>query len=438
MKAVVVLTTNSSGQVLFGKRSDRDEWSSVAGHLRDGEDPVRGATRCLMEQTKLSPAGLTQLDTKSLGDTELYTFKAHVQGEPTPGDDFSEFKWVDSSQEAPDGAESWSRHAFKEAFGKSEDFVKRAVVVLTVNSDNRLLFGKRRDNERWSSIAGHLNADEDPAHGAVRELFEEARLVPNALIPLGKRQVGSTEVHVFKARVDGNPSNDHDPDKEFSEMKWVDITAGIPKDMELHGPADKDQNAVTSVFGLEKSELADLAKKIADFSPGKSVALPDKEQSVSYDYSHLLSPESQKGGYKMRVVHRPNQPKDLPSFKAEIFHLPTSKSKPVGRVSAYINKDKKSIQAHSELHADHRSQGKGMPNKFGVGGLGVNMYEALYNLAQKKGITHSEGWFHSDAAKRVHESLARRHGLKYNPEKLNSESLKLDDYPHAPYRYKIK
>jgi 8-oxo-dGTP pyrophosphatase MutT (NUDIX family) len=424
MKAVVVLTTNSSGQILFGKRSDRDAWSSVAGHVQEGEEPTRAATRCLMEQTKLAPSGLSQLETKNLGDTELYVFKATVQGEPSPGEEFTEFKWVNSSENPPEGAESWSKHAFKDAFAKSESASsKRAVVVLTINPENKLLFGKRRDNGKWASIAGHLEGDESPAHGAVRELFEEARFIPQSLVSLGDRRVGNTEVHIFKARVEGEPSNDHDPDEEFSEFQWVDITDGIPNNMELHGPEDKDENAVTKMFGLAKSELDDLIKKIAELPEGKPIGQSQPTQKV-YNYSHLLSPEHQKEGYRLRVVDRQHNRKDLPHFKAEVFKFPNEK--PVGRVSAY--KTGKTISPHAELHKDHKGKG-----------LGQAMYLALYRHAMNNGVSHVSGWYHSQDASHVHQALARKHGLAYQPKLVDPEAtLHMEEFPMDKYRYKIE
>lgn len=426
MKAVVVLTTNSSGQVLFGKRSDRDEWSAVAGRLKDNEDPQQGASRCLQEQTNLS-GPLTQIDVKSQGDTDLYIFKAVVQGDPSPTEQFSEYKWVSSSDKPPEGAESWSRTAYRDAFAKSEqdvdDCADRAVVVLTINPENRLLFGKRRDNDKWSTIAGHLKEDEAPSHGAIREIFEETRLLPKSLIDLGKRQIGNTEVHVFKARVEGEPSNDHDPDEEFSEFKWVDITDGIPKDMELHGPADKEENAVIKVFGLQKSELEDLIKKIADLPEGKQIGTPQPTQKI-YNYTHILTPEQQKEGYKLRVVDRQHNRKDKPHFKAEIFKFPHEK--PVGRVSAY--RDKNSITPHSEMNENHKGKG-----------LGQAMYLALYRHAQLNGVTHVSGWFHSEDASHVHQALARKHGLGYQPKLVDPEApLHMEEYPMDKYRYKIE
>jgi GNAT superfamily N-acetyltransferase len=48
-------------------------------------------------------------------------------------------------------------------------------------------------------------------------------------------------------------------------------------------------------------------------------------------------------------------------------------------------------------------------------GIGTALYRALYEFARVRGFTHVAGHGHSDAASRVHESLARRYGYEYEP-----------------------
>jgi hypothetical protein len=72
--------------------------------------------------------------------------------------------------------------------------------VAVVNADGRVLFGKRRDDGRWTLPGGHLEPGEAPIVGAARELAEETGIVvpTSRLVPLGKGRVGDYEIHAFR------------------------------------------------------------------------------------------------------------------------------------------------------------------------------------------------------------------------------------------------
>ena len=64
--------------------------------------------------------------------------------------------------------------------------------VAVVDASGRVLFGKRRDDGRWTLPGGHLEPGEAPIAGAARELAEETRIVvpTTRLAPLGTGRVG--------------------------------------------------------------------------------------------------------------------------------------------------------------------------------------------------------------------------------------------------------
>ena len=70
-------------------------------------------------------------------------------------------------------------------------------------------------------------------------------------------------------------------------------------------------------------------------------------------------------------------------------------------------------------------------------GLGKAMYEALYSHALNRlGVHTVEGGMHSEDAGRVHEALARKHGLGYK-KTPRPDSPAMSDMTRGPYRYSL-
>ncbi len=122
----------------------------------------------------------------------------------------------------------------------------KVAVVSVLDHAGRMLWGRRRDNGKWTTPAGHLEPGEAPEAGALRELFEEAGLRPNGpLVALGrgKSPDGSVDVYAFACVADGLPTTENDPDAEIEEWQWVDVSSGqLPPAIgeHLHVPADKN------------------------------------------------------------------------------------------------------------------------------------------------------------------------------------------------------
>jgi GNAT superfamily N-acetyltransferase/predicted RNA binding protein YcfA (HicA-like mRNA interferase family) len=176
--------------------------------------------------------------------------------------------------------------------------------------------------------------------------------------------------------------------------------------------------------GMQKSEAEDgtLAKMaVADLAPGQPLTEPEpwhgqfyegmkhkpsnpKFMRQTWDYSHFLSPEHQAKGLRLHVQHVWRQANGDASgeIRAHLFDGDTHLGGMVGCVTG----SGQSIEPHADddLRPDYRGQG-----------LGRAMYEAVYRHALSKGITAVSGGQHTPAARRVHESLARRHGMDYQP-----------------------
>ena len=116
---------------------------------------------------------------------------------------------------------------------------KRVAVCLVINKDDKVLMGKRNDNGKWANPGGHLNKNECPFQGAIRELKEETGLdaVDVKLVRAGFKKDKGVLVYIFLTEVDENQEIDtsNDPDKEFDSLEYIDFFDKID---ELHVPAE--------------------------------------------------------------------------------------------------------------------------------------------------------------------------------------------------------
>ena len=122
--------------------------------------------------------------------------------------------------------------------GKSQrDKDLTRVSSIALFRDGKLLFGHRIDSNKHCLPGGHLNPDETPLKGAIRELLEETGLhpKPDTVEFLGSAEIPGKGVVVYSFRAecddDSEPSGADDPDGEYDEFKWVNKEDTLP---ELH------------------------------------------------------------------------------------------------------------------------------------------------------------------------------------------------------------
>jgi 8-oxo-dGTP pyrophosphatase MutT (NUDIX family)/GNAT superfamily N-acetyltransferase len=149
------------------------------------------------------------------------------------------------------------------------DGVIQIASVAPFNDEGKLLFGRRRDDKRWTLPGGHMEEGEDPLHAAVRELIEETGLRPSAMEDLGTGPVVGKDgkklmIHCFRATVTGKPSNAADPDQEVSEWRWVDVDDGLPDEIAANLSARK--NVTLNLLGLQSDEEQDDLAKAEEFA----------------------------------------------------------------------------------------------------------------------------------------------------------------------------
>lgn len=135
----------------------------------------------------------------------------------------------------------------------------KQVATIAVVAPGHMLWGKRRDDGKWTTPGGHLHPGESPVDGAVRELAEESGIVVTAdkLKPLGAvTNAKGVRIHTFRLDVPKmiSPTVKRDPDKEIEVWEWVPFESGrLPQHIlsNLHA----QPNAIVAALRLDRAVM---------------------------------------------------------------------------------------------------------------------------------------------------------------------------------------
>lgn len=150
---------------------------------------------------------------------------------------------------------------FWQGFYKFSTLMKEVACVGVVDGD-KILMGKRRDNGKWTNPGGHLNPNEDPHEGALRELKEETGIVADKVDFLDSKVVtkpDGTKLKVYAYLLKGKykTSMKEDPDQEVHRWQYVPIDK-LPEP--LHVPKD---NILFDSLGLNYEKTAAVNKALS-------------------------------------------------------------------------------------------------------------------------------------------------------------------------------
>jgi hypothetical protein len=180
--------------------------------------------------------------------------------------------------------------------------------------------------------------------------------------------------------------------------------------------------ARVAVRELRKMKTQPLEKAIAQIQPGKPLT---QSGPMTYDYSHVLSPEHRQAGYGIHVRH--NQATN--TVAATLRHG----ERPVGYVKGMLDDDQSLHIEDASVDDEHRGHGLGLPLYESV------MAHGFHNLGAKR----VSGDIHSSLASKAHARLSEKHGMKYKPAPTPFPHLKATtpgpyDNHVGPYDYAIK
>jgi 8-oxo-dGTP pyrophosphatase MutT (NUDIX family) len=118
---------------------------------------------------------------------------------------------------------------------------KRIAICLICDYKDDILMGCRNDNKTWTVPGGHIEVNEDPYEGAIRELKEETGLDVEDIKLVGShwdREKGLL-LYLFKVEPDPKQMIDvsDDPDEECDSWHFMD-----PNDVKdnLHVPIERN------------------------------------------------------------------------------------------------------------------------------------------------------------------------------------------------------
>lgn len=120
-------------------------------------------------------------------------------------------------------------HSFWKGFSKQAGAAQVACVAV-INGD-KILLGKRLDNQKWTTPGGHMDPGETPVQGAIRELYEESgiKAKPEDLEHLATKTITKPDgkvltVHGFKLDEGKHKTSvKNDPDEEVARWIWKPI-----------------------------------------------------------------------------------------------------------------------------------------------------------------------------------------------------------------------
>lgn len=120
---------------------------------------------------------------------------------------------------------------------------KRIAIALITNQNDKVLMGKRNDNQKWTVPAGNIEKGECPFVGMVRELKEETGLDAVNVQMVDCKLKKDMLLYLFKIEIDPDQKIDTsgDPDEECDDWTYEDPFDHID---ELHVPVEEENLAI--------------------------------------------------------------------------------------------------------------------------------------------------------------------------------------------------
>lgn len=218
-------------------------------------------------------------------------------------------------------------------------------------------------------------------------------------------------------RFGGEPSENATNHYE-NRLEWM--KAGDPKNLKPY-----DDRFAGYRYALKCEETftpMDLFKALTDIKAGNSRpgTGPDTTvQTKEFDYTHHLPKHLRQQGFKLKVQHTPLEDGEH-QLIASVHHPSASGVGGLKRGQAGVVE----LKVRPRWIGTERNQTVGIDNsyaqpEFQGKGLGLAMYEAgLAHAANQLGATHAYSDDEvSSMANRVHQAIARKHGLNYQPKK---------------------
>lgn len=399
-KVASIAVVARDGAILFLRRKDSGKWTMPGGHFEAGEDPKEAAVRELWEETGLD---VEPADLESLGwgivrsKYEVHCFKLDRPSQTVHFDN-------DPDEEADD-------HCYFDNIDSDSDYASGLPENVHVpnGSNVTLILMGRADNDGSVEIKERLAKSGPKAIGAkavLRHLkqWDGTGGDPEWHKTLSERvsqhpnwQLGHIPIAGLETGEERNP----DILDEYADMdpRTRPAIVALPSE---HGMWVLDGGHRTQAAQLrgEKTILAyhPMTKMaIADLTPGEEAI--DHKGEIVHDYGHLL-PTEHRNKLKLHV----KKFRDGPDDAGIIAHL-TDDRGVIGTVTGYLDPldGGHVLEPHSHLHPSYHGKK-----------LGLAMYEALYTHAMHHlGVKKVRGGMHTTEASRVHEALARRHGMDY-------------------------
>ena len=202
-------------------------------------------------------------------------------------------------------------------------------VAVYAKRENSMLWGRRRDDNKWTTPGGHLHEGEKPKRAALRELYEESGIKAKKkdLDYLGAVvNDKGTIIHTYRLDLpaEATPDLTRDPDKEIAHWEWIPLRDGrLPDEVlqNLHAP----KNTIVAALRLDRA-VAGAGGPAIDALLSTEVVNAEVSGIGSFgfdeddDFDYELLPDGAADGGGMLVVASIRAERNHPATRGVVAH----------------------------------------------------------------------------------------------------------------------
>lgn len=296
---------------------------------------------------------------------------------------------------------------------------RKEVSAVAVIYNGKMLFGRRRDVNKFTTPCGHLEEGETPVQGAARELWEESGIKAKEkdlkFLKTIKKPDGYI-IHGYRLDLKSRPKTTmkNDPDNEV--YRWMFINSKTIPDKELHVPRNKGNVLLEALENDNEKKAAfytksELKKRSGEILKG---GLGDNKPDKDFNKKQI------KEGIKTELEHTPNRQlakeiakdhlTEIPDYYSRLSKMEKSANSRARIVKHYLRKGKKEALTNNNLITFARDKMTSSREKEAAKKVKImcgDHYQALLDEKRGDGVDRGRPGYADSFSKRLKEKLGQ-------------------------------